>query len=480
MVAVVDKPTFPLPSCLGHNPRVAVVGLGRTGVSVVRFLHRLGVECLVTDSRLHPPGLGEIRGLEGVSVFTGELRADVLRWATHVLVSPGMSLAQAEIRSALERGVALISDVDLFAEMAQAPIIAVTGSNGKSTVTCLVAEMADQAGLKVRAGGNLGTPVLDLLDPECEMYVLELSSFQLERTRKLRPDVGILLNISPDHLDRHPDLTSYAAIKSRLLQWSYWKVANLDDPLVRQMTESCGERPVQLYQGGLGKTSGEDQWSSASVLWFSVEDPRADYSLVCWQNEEWLARRGEPLLAAREVALSGRHNLANALAALAVAEAGGIALEPGLRALRTFSGLPHRMQRVATIDGVTWINDSKGTNVGATVAAISGLKGPVILLAGGVGKGADFTCLRKAVAGKVKQAILFGEDRHHLAEALQPVTETVLVEDLKGAMEVARQSSRPGDTVLLSPACASLDQFDNYQARGNHFESLVRQWQSVE
>ncbi len=486
MVAVIDKHASSLPACLGSNPRVAVVGLGDTGVSAVRFLHGLGVECLVTDSRPHPPGLEEVRKYQGVSVFTGELRADVLSWASHILVSPGLSLADTAIRSALEHGAALISDIDLFAQMAQAPVIAVTGSNGKSTVTCLVAEMARQAGLRVRAGGNLGTPALDLLDPECELYVLELSSFQLERTRRFRPDAGAVLNVSPDHLDRHPDVEEYAAIKAKLLQWSDWRVANRDDPLIVRLAED------RVTHGGLGSrrvsVSGvkgrwvekPDRWSSSSIQWFSLENPDADYALKYSRGEPWLARRGRPLLAVSELALSGRHNQANALAALALAEAGGVALEPSLEVLRTFTGLPHRMQEVAKIDEVLWINDSKGTNVGATEAAISGLEGPIVLLAGGVGKGADFSCLRPAVAAKVKMAVLFGRDRHRLAQALEPVTRIVQVKDLETAMKVARKNARPGDTVLLSPACASLDQFENYRSRGNRFESLVRQWQSTE
>ncbi len=489
MVAVVDKPMFLHPPCLGRDPRVAVVGLGRTGVSAVRFLHRLGVECLVTDTRLHPPGLEEIRGLEGVSAYTGELRADVLSWATHVLVSPGMPLASVEIRTALEHGVALISDIDLFAETAQAPVIAVTGSNGKSTVTCLVAEMASQAGMNVRAGGNLGTPALDLLDPECQLYVLELSSFQLERTRRLRPVAGTVLNVSPDHLDRHSDLSAYAATKARLLRWSQRRVVNLDDPLVSQLANSCGvraDRPVQLCQSSGSGTSARGAKDAdktgdhgVSMLRFSLQPCEAEYTLIRHQGVEWLARQGETLIPASQVALSGRHNLSNALAALALAEAGGVPLEAGVDALRTFGGLPHRMQTVAEIDGVVWINDSKGTNVGATEAAISGLPGPLILLAGGVGKGADFTFLRQCVAGKVRLAVLFGSDRLSLAAALGQETETVLVEDLRAAMETARQRAGRGDTVLLSPACASLDQFENYQARGNCFESLVRQWQSM-
>ena len=531
MTPVVDERAFSVPAFLGNDPRVAVVGLGRTGVSAVGFLHRLGVECVAMDSRPRPPGLEAVRQYEGIAVFAGALRGDVLARATHILVSPGLPLDEPVIRSALERGVALISDIDLFAALARAPVIAVTGSNGKSTVTSLVAEMARLAGMRVRAGGNLGTPALDLLCPECDLYVLELSSFQLERSRKLRLDAGAVLNVSPDHLDRHPSVAAYAAIKGKLFAWSHCQVANRDDPLVAGLAENASAAADSEPGAGRGRNPGQSHKSispspsgrgargegdkshlpegeglqhrakstpngknggraivlgrnpdccQTQTLWFSLEDPGADYGLLDVRGEPWLARRGEPLLEAAGVALSGRHNLANALAALALAEAGGIPLEPALEALRRFGGLPHRMQRAGEIDGVVWINDSKGTNVGATEAAISGLEGPVVLLAGGVGKGADFSSLRPAVEAKVRMAILFGSDRRLLAEALAPATRVVEVEDLETAMVVARRNAKPGETVLLSPACASLDQFEDYQARGNLFESVVRRWQSMD
>jgi len=335
--------------------------------------------------------------------------------------------------------------------------VAVTGSNGKSTVTTLVAEMARAAGLRVAAGGNLGTPALELLDPACQLYVLELSSFQLERSRYLRPLAGAVLNLSPDHLDHHRDFAAYAAAKGRLLRWSRWRVVNADDPQVMQLV---GRQPHQR-------------------VCFSLTDPGADWHLETRAGETWLARRGEPWLATTELSLQGRHNQANALAALALAEAAGIPKAAALAALRDFTGLPHRMQTVAEIDGVTWINDSKGTNVGATEAAIAGLAGPVVLLAGGDGKGADFTPLREAAAAKVKMAILYGRDRRRLAAALAPAVPVIEVEDLDQAVAAARRLAVTGDTVLLSPACASFDQFRDYRARGDHFTALVQRWQSA-
>ncbi len=446
----------PLKDLLGEDPRVAVVGLGATGVSALRFLRERGVECLAVDSRPHPPGLDQVRALDGVSVFTGGFPEQLLTWATHVLVSPGVPLEQREIRAALEHGAALISDIDLFAAVVSAPVVAVTGSNGKSTVTALVAEMARQAGIEVRAGGNLGPAALDLVDPDCRLYVLELSSFQLERVRRLRPLAGALLNITPDHLDRHRDLSAYAAVKGRLLRMSQWRVVNADDQRVMQLAGQGSER----------------------TLTFSLRSPSATWHLLSREGKIWLARRGRALIPARDVALAGEHNLANALAALALAETANVPLEAAGAALRAFRGLPHRMQPVARIDGVTWINDSKGTNVGATEAAIRGLAGPLILLAGGDGKGADFSPLR-AWGHKIKAAILFGKDRQRLAGVLEPVTEIILVEDLTAAVSAARQLAREGDTVLLSPACASLDQFADYRARGDLFEALVKRWQSA-
>ncbi|BCX88022.1 UDP-N-acetylmuramoylalanine--D-glutamate ligase [Methylomarinovum tepidoasis] len=445
-----------LDTLLGSEPRVAVVGLGRTGVSVVRHLHARGIDCLAADTRDRPPGLESVRRLSGVSVFTGGLSASILSWATHLVVSPGVPLDRPEIRATLERGVALVSDVDLFAVAAAAPVVAVTGSNGKSTVTTLVAEMAAASGLQVRAGGNLGVPALELLDDACQLYVLELSSFQLERSRYLRPLAGAVLNLSPDHLDHHRDFAAYTAAKGRLLRWSRWRVVNADDSQVMQL---AGRQPQRLVRFGL--------------------DAGADWHLQSHGGQTWLACRGEPLLAATEIPLRGRHNLANALAALALAEAAGLPREAALTALRGFAGLPHRMQTVAEIDGVTWINDSKGTNVGATEAAIAGLAGPIVLIAGGDGKGADFTPLRAAAAGKVKVAILYGRDRQRLADALAPAVPVELVEDLDQAVAAARRQACASDTVLLSPACASFDQFRDYQARGDHFTALVQRWQSA-
>ncbi|MCX8048245.1 MAG: UDP-N-acetylmuramoyl-L-alanine--D-glutamate ligase [Methylohalobius sp.] len=455
---------------LDHDARVVVVGLGKTGVSALRFLCRQGIACLAIDSREQPPGLSVAQELS-VPVFTGSLRSDWLCGATHLLVSPGVELDRPEIRTALERGVALISDIDLFADQVQGPVVGVTGSNGKSTVTTLVAEMAKASGIRAVAGGNLGTPALDLLTEECELYVLELSSFQLERTRRLKLTAGAILNISPDHLDRHRDLASYAAIKGKLLQFSQVKVINGDDPLVGEMARQKG------WDARSDARRSEATSENRDWIRFSLTDPEADYGLVRYQGQECLACRGEPLFAASAVRLVGRHNLANALAALALAEAVGVPREGALSTLPHFAGLPHRMQRVAQIDGVDWINDSKGTNIGATEAAIAGLAGPVILLAGGDGKGADFSQLKLAVAGKVRAAVLYGRDRHLIARALAEVTAIYVVEDLPQAVATARKIARAGDTVLLSPACASFDQFENYQARGECFTREVLRWQ---
>lgn len=450
MAAVMQTLNLGKRTMLSTGTKVAVVGLGKTGLSALRFLHRQGIECLAIDSRPNPPALEAAKSLGGIPVFTGGLRADILSWATHLLVSPGIGLDQPEIRSALERGVALLSDIDLFAEAAAAPVVAVTGSNGKSTVTTLVAEMARQAGIRVKAGGNLGVPVLDLLEQGTELYVVELSSFQLDRTRRLQPHVGVVLNICPDHMDRYPNLDSYAASKGKLFQLSKICVANADDRQVMALLQNSG-----CHQR----------------LLFSLASGGGHFHLQQSADGSWLCHGDEPLLATREIQIQGRHNLANALAALALAEAAGIPMSARLKALRQFQGLAHRMQTVAEIDGVTWINDSKGTNVGATVAAISGLQAPVILLAGGDGKGADFAPLAEH---PLKAAVLFGKDRERLRSSLEGATQTHVVDNLTEAVELARRLAQAGDVVLLSPACASLDQFEDYQARGRCFIEAVK------
>ncbi len=445
----------------GAAPKTLVVGLGKTGLSVVRYLKAQGVQVAVTDSRAHPPGLDELRhDLPEVAVFAGGFDAAAFAAAERLVVSPGVPVATPLIQAALARGLPVVGDIELFAAAAQAPICAITGSNGKSTVTTLVGLMARRAGRAARVGGNLGDPVLDLLDLSATLYVLELSSFQLETTPGLCAETAVVLNISADHLDRYPDLDAYAAAKARIYDRARIAVVNRDDPAVLAMARS-GEREIGFTLG---------------------EPAPGDYGLMRWQGETWLCRGQERLLPAAEVLIPGRHNLANALAALALAEGSGLAMAPALEVLRTFPGLDHRCQLVSDHGGVRWYDDSKGTNPGATVAALDGLVTPgrdarVVLIAGGDGKGADFSPLAPAVARAARGVVLIGRDAPLIAEVLRdldPPVPQVPAADMTEAVRRAAELARPGDAVLLSPACASFDMFDNYEHRGRVFAEAVR------
>jgi UDP-N-acetylmuramoylalanine--D-glutamate ligase len=438
---------------LDESSRVLVVGLGKTGLSVVRFLADQGIELAVADSREKPPALAELREtVPDVAVFLGGFDPAVFARATHVIVSPGVGLETPVLRRSIEQGKPVLGDLDLFACMAKAPVLAITGANGKSTVTTLVGLMAETAGRRVRVGGNLGTPMLDLLDEEAELYVLELSSFQLERAALLEPLAATVLNISPDHMDRYADLQAYAAAKQRIFNGRGVMVLNADDPMVAAMAE-VGRR----------------------TAWFGLrEGVPLDYGVRRIEDEEWLMCGEEPLLPAAEVGIKGRHNIANALAALALGDAAGLPRAAMVTALQRFEGLAHRMQRVAEIGGVAWINDSKATNVGACVAALDGLTDKAVLIAGGDGKGADFSALAAVAAQKLRAAVLMGRDAPLLDAVLRKVVPTVRVANMKQAVEAARKLARRGDTVLLAPACASLDQYQDYQERGRIFAEAVR------
>jgi len=447
-----------------HTPRPAaktlVVGLGKTGVSCVRFLRARGLWVAVTDTRPNPPGLAEIReAFPEVAVFVGGFEPAAFAAAEQLVVSPGVPVAEPLIQQALARGVPVIGDVELFVRTSQAPICAITGSNGKSTVTTLLGLMAQRAGRHARVGGNLGEPVLDLLDDTAQLYVLELSSFQLETTHGLCAQAAVVLNISPDHLDRYPDVAAYEAAKARIYERARVAVVNRDDPRVAAMART-----------------------SAREFGFTLGVPTAgDYGLCEVDGAHWLCRGDTHLLRADEVLITGRHNLANALAALALAEACDLPREPGLEVLRTFPGLAHRSQLVCWHAGVRWVDDSKGTNPGATVAALDGLVTPgsrsrVVLIAGGDGKGADFAPLAPAVARAARAVVLIGRDAPLIEQVITGLAPLVQATDLEDAVRQAGGLAQPGDTVLLSPACASFDMFDNYEHRGRVFADAVRRF----
>lgn len=452
MVATIDSTISEADTVM--NGRVIVVGLGRTGLSCVRYLRAGGRRVVVTDDRLNPPELDELRHVAPeVEVRLGGFDHALLADASEVVLSPGVDPRQPFVRAAVERNLPIAGDIELFARAARAPIVAVTGTNGKSTATTLVAEMAARAGRTVLAGGNLGCPALDLLgEPVPELYVLELSSFQLETTRSLHTVSAAVLNVTADHLDRYASIEEYAAAKARIFNNCGVAVINRDDPRVRRM-------PVP----------------GQSVVGFSVQtDPGAEYCAVRERSDIALVRRGRRLVAMGELRITGLHNAANALAALALGETLGLAEGACLEALRGFRGLPHRSQWVADRAGVRWVDDSKGTNVGATIAAVAGMSGPLVLIGGGDGKGQDFEPLADAFRGKVRHAILIGRDARRLAGALAGACPIEFAPDLDDAVARAARIAQPGDTVLLSPACASLDMFRDYAERGDVFAAAVQ------
>jgi len=433
-----------------------VVGLGKSGMSLVRFLARQGLAFAVVDTRANPPELATLREqFPQVEVRCGELDVDFLCRASELLISPGLAIATPALQAAARRGVKLSGDIDLFARYAKAPIVAITGSNAKSTVTTLVGEMAAAAGKKVAVGGNLGTPALDLLDDEVELYVLELSSFQLETTDQLNAEVATCLNISEDHMDRYASLAAYHLAKHRIFRGARQVVVNRDDALSRPLVAD----DLPFWSFGLGKPDFKR------------------FGLLEEGGEKCLAYQFDALLPTAALKIRGAHNQANALAALALGHAAGLPMAPMLEALKRFAGLPHRCQWVGERNSVAYYDDSKATNVGAALAAIEGLgadlAGKLVLLAGGDGKGADFSALAKPVAQYCRAVLLLGRDAERLAAALGEGAPLIRVTTLEQAVQRAAELARPGDAVLLSPACASLDMFKNFEERGRLFAQAV-------
>jgi UDP-N-acetylmuramoylalanine--D-glutamate ligase len=440
-----------------------VVGLGKTGMSCVRFLVANGVPVAVTDSRVNPPCLDEFqKEFTEVACSVGGFDDSLFEWAEHLVVSPGVSIDEPKIIAARERGVEIIGDVELFARAVKAPIVAITGSNGKSTVTMLVYEMAKSDGKNVLVGGNIGTPALNLLSkPSPELYVLELSSFQLETTESLDAAVSVVLNISPDHMDRYHNLEHYISSKRRIYDSKDGlqeddgghsaMIVNRDDATVMLMIEE-----------------------GRKLVWFGLDEPTENnFGRVSYQGEFWLARGNKRLIPISGLRLSGEHNQANALAALALGEQAGLSMVAMLDALRHFVGLPHRTQWIADINDVAWYNDSKGTNLGATLSATQGFPQPIVLIAGGQSKGADFSSLCEVAAAKTRAVILLGEDAAKIENVLAGVVPVICVKNMEDAVKEAFSQARSGDVVLLSPACASFDMYPGYEARGDAFVSAV-------
>jgi UDP-N-acetylmuramoylalanine--D-glutamate ligase len=433
-----------------ETAKVLVVGLGDTGISVAHYLHSLNFNFAITDSRHKPPMMNELfQQMPDTPVFTGGFDEDAFKVATHLVVSPGVSLNEQAIMKAIAKGSKIVSDIDLFACSVDAPIVAISGSNGKSTVTTMLGEMAKTAGVKVAVGGNLGTPALDLLASNAQLYVLELSSFQLERTSILNATAATVLNVSADHLDRHADMAEYAREKQRVFSGDGVMVINIDDPVVCEMQDN-----------------------DRKAFTFSINN-KADFHLSYQDGAEYLMHKDKHLMPLAELPLEGRHNAANALAALALGVAVGLNEQAMCDALRKFKGLSHRMQRVAEIRGVTWVNDSKATNIGACVAALQGYARKVILIAGGDAKGADMNELAPAIKEKAKSVILMGKDAGLIKQALDDCVPVYPADNMVQAVQIAADLADAGESVLLSPACASLDQYKNYQDRGEKFTKAV-------
>ncbi len=422
-----------------------VIGYGASGASVRHYLERRGWQVSVTD---RDPARAPFAG---AAWCAPEVAGATLADMALVVVSPGVPLASDLVADARKRGIEVVGDIELFARAVAAPVVAVTGTNGKSTVATLVAAMAAADGRRVAAGGNLGTPALDLLAPEVELYVLELSSFQLELTASLAPAAAVVLNLSPDHLDRHGSLNAYAIAKARIYERAAIAVINRDDA-----------RVVKMVRG------------RESIVSFGLNAPEdGQYGLREQNGETLLCRGGKTLLRAAEVPLAGRHNLANVLAAWALGAALGFSDAAMAKAVRGFHALPHRLALVGERRGVRYLDDSKATNVSAACAALAGLAGPLVVIAGGQGKGQDFSEFADVLSARARALVLIGADAELIERAIAGRVPVVRAADMSDAVGMAAALAEPGDRVVLAPACASLDMFRDYNERGDVFARAV-------
>ena len=433
-----------------------IVGLGNTGISCARFFSGISESVAIVDNRDNPPCLEMARNqFPALEIYLGPFSPDLLCTADELIVSPGVSIAEPAIHAAVNKGISVVGDIEIFCRQTSAPVIAITGSNGKSTVASLVNSMLVNAGRDTRLGGNFGTPALDLLkDKEPDVYVLELSSFQLETTNSLNPLASVILNITEDHMDRYTAMDSYVSAKKKIYTGSGVIVLNMDDVIASDVV-----------------TENRD------VIRYSTRQPGENaLGITVKEGREYIASGDRVIIPVNEIMLKGRHNLSNAMAALALGSVAGLSWEEMADTLRKFEGLPHRCQTVDSINGIDWINDSKATNVGACLAAIEGLGGKenLILIAGGLGKGADFSRLADTARGHVRAAILIGKDAGLVSKALQNVTDIFYAIDMEAAVKLAADISSKGDIVLLSPACASFDMFKDYQDRGTRFINAVQ------
>lgn len=437
-----------------------VAGIGKTGRSIAAYLQRRNRPFVAFDTRPNPDCLVEFKQqFPGIDVFLGDLPEELFPQLVEIIASPGVSLDEPFIRAAYAQQIPVIGDIECLAREIEVPVLAITGTNGKSTVTALVGEMVQQAGYRVAIAGNIGTPVLELLDDEndYEVWVLELSSFQLDLVQSLRPKAATILNLSPDHLDRHHNIENYKAAKQRIYRHSQFCIYNKDD----------------------GHTYPQNiDFSEVNLHNFSLNTPTAgEWGIIRRNERPFLAQGEEPLLAVEELKIKGKHNWQNALAACALAASLHIDKTIMVSVLKSFAGLPHRCQWVRTMAGVDWINDSKGTNVGATISAVAGIAGAIagkiVLIAGGLGKGADFSELCPVVTQFVRSVVLIGRDAPLIAAALEGYVPIIHAQDLNNAVNIAQGQAQSGDVVLLSPACASFDMFRDFNHRGELFTEAV-------
>ena len=449
-----------MPELISSSVRRGVLGMGHTGRSVARYWKAQGIPFIAMDTRADLANdLTLRRELEGVDAYFGEISETVLKQVDLLIASPGIAMDSAVISLAQSLNIEVRGDIDLFTGEAQAPVIGITGSNGKSTVTTFVGQLLTSCDLNISIGGNLGTPALELLNDPVDAYVLELSSFQLERAGDLNLAVAAVLNLSPDHLDRHQTMPLYHLAKHRIFAGAQHVVANYRDSLTQ---------PV-------GK--GDVPWT----LWRDNEPDIRQLGVRDHEGAPWICFGFESLCPLSDVPLVGYHNINNVLAALAICHAMGLPYEQLVKGIKSLKGLPHRCELIAVRDGVQFVNDSKGTNVGATVAALEGLADGrnVILIAGGVGKGQAFAPLAKAVSKHAKHTVLLGRDAVSIAEALDAATPHTFADDMESAVRTATDIAASGDVVLLSPACASLDMFADYRVRGEAFTAAVQSCEEV-
>ncbi len=447
-----------------RDKQVLILGLGETGLSLVRWLGAQGARLRVADSRTAPPGLEQARQSAGTAaIHCGPFDEHLLEGIDLIAISPGVPVAEPIVQTALARGLPVVGDIELFAQALpqqnRPKVIAITGANGKTTVTSMVGAMCRAAGLDTEVAGNISPAVLDVQlkrgAKQPDVWVLELSSFQLETTGSLRADAATVLNVTEDHLDRYADMEAYAAAKERIFIGSKIRVLNRDDARSHAMAK----------EGAASVTFGRNP-----------PQRRDDWGIVQSDGETWLVQGAQHVLKASELQVAGMHNVSNALAALALCRAIGLPLAPLCAALRVFKGLPHRVERVAEINGVAYFDDSKGTNVGATEAALTGLGRPAVVILGGDGKGQDFTPLKNAVARHARAAVLIGRDAGKIAAALQGCGKPVVsARSMEDAVRQSAVLAQRGDAVLLSPACASFDMFRNYEHRAEVFVAAVNE-----